>query len=214
MVDGANLSINRDGSCERRLGLDVEVAGGAVEGISFSDTAVATVVRAWRNVNGDASKNFCIVQVGTDIHFFDFGVTPLSSGYIGFIDIRPYCVSTTNAAKEAIQVTATGSALVIVNKYCEPLWVIYNQETRTFSLSSRKLKMRDFAGFPDALKVNERPVLLSPAHLYNLLNQGWGDTINELGVDNSGSGTATGGGSGGGGTSTGFGTETIEVLAQ
>ena len=214
MVDGANVTINRDGSCERRLGFDVEVAGGRVLDILFVDNAVATVARAWNNVNGDASKNFCIVQVGLKISFFDFGVTPLSDGYIGEVDISPFCVSTTSAAKEAIQVAATGSALLIVNKYCDPLWVDYNVDTSTFTLSSIKLKMRDFGGLPDGFKISERPTSLSVLHLYNLLNQGWSDTLNEVGVDNSGSGTASGGSSSGGGAYGGFGTELVKTLVD
>lgn len=206
MVSGANISINRDGSCERRAGLDVEVAGDKVVDILFSDNSVTVIARTWKNVNGDASKNFCVVQIGTAIHFFNLGVTPLSDGYVGSIDISGFCVSTTKASKEPIQVSTIGSSLIIVNKYCDPLWVDFTTDTSTFTLSNIKLKMRDFSGLPDGLKITERPTTLSTLHLYNLMNQGWSDTLNEAGIDNTGYGTAAGGATTGGGSEAGFGT--------
>ena len=201
MTDGNNIFINRDGSCERRLGFDIETGGSTIpqtETLLSNDKAIKAVT--WKNVNGDPSKNFIIAQMGNDLHFFDAAAAPLSGGYIDSIDLSVYAISSLSA-NEPIAIATTTMAAIITNKYCDPLWVIYNDTLAKFEVSTLVLKIRDFAGLPDGLKVAERPTTISVAHQYNLLNQGWADTATSTAPDYTGTATATGGeGSTGGGT--------------
>ncbi len=204
MTDGNNVFINRDGSCERRLGFDIETGGSVVtetETLLSDDKAVKAIV--WRNVNGDPAVNLIIAQMGTRLHFFDAASNPLSDGYLDTIDLMTYAVST-KAANEPISLATTSMSAIIANKYCDPIWVIYNRDRDELEVSSLVLKIRDFSGLPDGLKIAERPTTISVAHQYNLLNQGWADTDSSTAPDYTGYGSATGGeGSTGGGSSSG-----------
>lgn len=203
MTDGENIALRRDGSCVRRKGIDTEFGGNTVSGTRqvIPNNHVVKAV-TWKNVNGDPSKNICVVQAGTSLHFFDMSYVPLSDGFIDTVDMSQFSINTTNVASEPISATPTTLALLIVNKYCEPIWVIYDDETQELEVSNLILKIRDFGGLPDGLKIAEKPTTLSAAHQYNLLNQGWADTALSTAPDLTGDGTSTGGsGTTGGGTS-------------
>lgn len=194
MTDGDNIYLRRNGSCVRRKGIDTEVGGSTITDTRqvIPDNHAVKAVE-WKNVNGDPSKNICIVQAGTSLHFFDMSYVPLSDGWIDVVDISPFAINTTKAASEPIEAASTTLALVIVNKYCEPLWVMYDAETGELEVSNLILKIRDFAGLPDGLKIGERPGVLSASHYYNLLNQGWGDESTSTTPDYTGGGTSAGG---------------------
>lgn len=216
MTDGDNINVLRNGSCVRRKGVDTEPLG---EPVSSSTThlidANAIKVVPWKNVNGDPSKNICLVQTGLVVHFFDMSKTPLSSGWIAKIDLASYATDSAKMANEPIAATSTSLALIIVNRYCEPIWVMYDSETNELEVSNLVLKIRDFSGIPDGLRLAERPTTLSVAHQYNLLNQGWADEATSTQVDLTGEGTEAGGsGTTGGGTTSGSGDRTDRILTE
>lgn len=216
MTDGDNIYLRRNGSCVRRKGIDTEVGGSTITNTRqvIPDNHAVKAVE-WKNVDGDPSKNICIVQAGTSLHFFDMSYVPLSDGWIDVIDMSPFAINTTKAASEPIEAASTTLALVIVNKYCEPIWVMYDAETGELEVSNLILKIRDFFGIPDGLRLAERPTTLSVAHQYNLLNQGWADEATSTQVDLTGEGTEAGGsGTTGGGTTSGSGDRTDRILAE
>lgn len=216
MTDGDNIYLRRNGSCVRRKGIDTEIGGSTITDTRqvIPDNHAVKAVE-WKNVNGDPSKNICIVQAGTSLHFFDMSYVPLSNGWIDVVDISPFAINTTKAASEPIEAASTTLALVIVNKYCEPLWAMYDAETGELEVSNLILKIRDFSGIPDGLRLAERPTTLSVAHQYNLLNQGWADEATSTQVDLTGEGTEAGGsGTTGGGTTSGSGDRTDRILAE
>lgn len=204
LTDGDNIEITRKGVLKRRLGIDIETGGSTIpetESILSDTRAVKSVV--WKNVNGDPSTNFLIAQKGNDLHFFDMSYSPLSDGYIAQINLSDYAVNSTLSANEPISITETTSCAIIFNKYCDPIYVAFRTEDEAFEVGPIILKIRDFTGLPDGLKISERPTTLSVAHAYNLLNQGWKDSSIDSGIDYTGSGTVIGGsGTTGGGTTT------------
>lgn len=198
--DMLNIQVDIKGTAKVRLGLEPE------EGFEFVNSVVqnlSTAVTAleWKNVNGDPATNFLIVQIGTGLFFYDLNELSVSSSYIGTVDFSSVCVSTVDAGLSPIEAKESTIGLVCVNQYADPFVVMYDSTASEFVLSRLVLKVRDFVGMPDGLRIDENPTTLSNLHLYNLLNQGWGEVGDSGLADSSGSGTEGGGPSSGGGGS-------------
>ena len=213
MTDGKNIDIKRNGSCERRKGLDIESAGYAQLTSSFrtsSSEAMKSVV--WKNVNGNPAKSFLLCQTGNQITIYDLSFSPIVDGFVGGFNLSSYSINSTASANEPIGITAVTKYAILVNKYCEPLFLFFDEETEDLTIGTLILKIRDFAGLPDGLKIDERPTTLSLSHRYNLLNQGWSDNQTVVDIDLTGNGTIDGGnGSSGGGTTSDNGDTKITV---
>lgn len=198
--DMLNIQVDIKGVAKVRLGLDEEVD------FQYADTGVTSLSMAvnaleWKNVNGDPSTNFLVLQIGTYLFFYDMDSLSVSAALIGSADFSTVCVSTASAALAPIEAKESTVGLVCVNQYADPFIVIYDNDENEFILSRLVLKIRDFNGMPDGLRIDENPSTLSNLHLYNLLNQGWADPGDSGLGDNSGSGTEGGGISSGGGGS-------------
>lgn len=198
--DMLNIQVDIRGVAKVRLGLDEEVGFEyANAGVTSLNTAVSAL--EWKNVNGNPSTNFLVLQIGTRLYFYDMDSLSVSAALIGNADFSSVCVSVANATLSPIEAKESTVGLVCVNQYADPFVVIYDEAANEFILSRLVLKVRDFNGMPDGLRIDENPTTLSNPHLYNLLNQGWADPGDSGLADNSGSGTEGGGPSTGGGGS-------------
>ncbi len=178
-LDEENFVLNRDGSRQRRLGIDYEdsyVLSSNIATTTFSDLAITC--HEWKNAANDGLYNFAVVQTGATLRFYSLSSSSISAGAKSFtIDLTTYKTSfATNIGSEPIQ-TATGKGyLFVVSKDTEPFYVSYNPTADTISVTQITLKQRDFLGISDGLAVDEQPTTLTDSHKYNLLNQGWDTT--------------------------------------
>lgn len=170
-VDEQNFVIKRDGSRERRFGLDIEDTG------VFTSTGVlsASVPKEkfqsylWVAAGNDASVNITVVAVGNTLWFFDAGAeilsgSPLNSGN---------SLSLSTSGDTELQFTTVAGDLYIVNGSQQITSLSYDQDSDTVTSRTFRIKIRDFFGVEDGLRVDERPAALSISHNYNLRNQGW-----------------------------------------
>lgn len=198
--DMLNVEVDHKGTAKKRKGLRPEPLGVVVNSVIPSlDNAVAAI--EWKNVNGRPNVNFLVLQAGTTLHFYNLDSSTISTAYIDSVDFSSVCVSVTSAAAAAIDGKSCSIGLICVNQYADPFIVIFDEDNNKFLLQKLVLKIRDFLGMPDGLRIDENPTTLSNPHFYNLMNQGWVE-IGDSGLeDSTGSGTEGGSPStGGGGT--------------
>ena len=191
-IDEANFVLNRDGSRQRRLGMERE-EGVGTHNISYA-TAPAGDIRVnlfeWNNVAGIAGKSFIVCQVHDEILIMDRADETLkSSAYVK----QRYFVSMGQVSKRA-SFTAIDGKLIIA--YGQPTIRIItytpadNGTPDSFSFEDRGIKIRDLFGVEDIFEetigstvynrdllspefINYRPTEAGEEHHYNLRNQGW-----------------------------------------
>lgn len=173
-LDEDNFVLNRDGSRERRLGMDYEAGHVDVPTTVVVPNSgdVATTSIRWNNAGGDASKNLIVVQVGNQIQVFDASLSPISGSVIyskTFTDVavdRPFSYTVV----DGVMVIATGRKEISTLKYANGVVV----------LEDKTLFIRDLFGVTDVVDgvnlrqgngVTIRPTTRTQTHTYNLRNQ-------------------------------------------
>jgi len=170
-IDEENFLLNRDGSRQRRLGMNYEagyseVDTGFVESV-IDDYAIETY--RWDNVGSDSNVSIGIVQVGPYLWFVDLYADAQSASLlnggsslkVGVNGVNPYQFSSVNG----ILIVTTGET--------NPLGLEYNSATDSITSTEITIKIRDMIGLDDFLDIDENPTTLSAYHKYNLFNQGW-----------------------------------------
>lgn len=190
-TEADNVVFDSTGRVTRRLGFDIEAAGTFATGVTKVDGEVHTSY-IWQAPSGQGNRVFYVVQEGADIDFFDAS-TSLELGdnlHLGGFSLDTYIAegSDEDAAFFACQFASGNGDLFIVNPACEPIYVSYDHNADTFSVTEISIIERDFEGLEDGLDDTERPTATiagiessNPAHLYNLYNQGWyiGDALDQ-----------------------------------
>lgn len=178
--DEANFILNRDGTRNRRFGVDYESLGSQVAtGINesvFSQGAVNTFL--WENVAENPDLNFSAIQVCNKVFFFDTTVNaPSTNGLKGSIVISG------SDGTSSFSFTAVDGILVIATGEKDFTTVSYTEATNTFTQTQQRILVRDLWGLEDPLDGKDisvggntiiEPAFLTNAHLYNLRNQSWG----------------------------------------
>lgn len=174
VMDSDNTRYNKKGTVTRRLGINHEAGH-----LSAGDVPVGSVSRSfiWNGVGFEGRRTFLVTQSGSLINFFEAqsgGVysTGIKSFDIDLLDYSSGVASVTIADKPASFAFGLGK-LFIVHPYCEPIYVTYDDATDSITVVEYPIEIRDFEGVEDTLDIDERPVLLSALHKYNLWNQGW-----------------------------------------
>jgi hypothetical protein len=165
-LDEENCVLNRDGSRQRRLGMDFEDDFVLRSVTVLPDDAVASF--RWKNAANDVNNQFAVVQAGQQLFIFDASATSISANLIATVNLASYITG-----KTPIQVASGLGYLFVVGGTSAPLYLSYNPGTGAVSITQYTIKIRDFFGLDDGLAVNTTPASLSTEHNYNLLNQGW-----------------------------------------
>lgn len=175
--DEQNFELNKDGTRDRRLGMDYET-GYQLRLFGVSNTVAFNTFR-WKSPGGIANKEFLVTQVGSFIYFYDNtkeAISPnLVMGYeIGSAD-----------SNNRFSFTSVGKYLVVATGKKELVGFAYENDVVT--KFEYRLKIRDLFGI-DAFynisgtnedlttdeRIDYRPATLTDAHAYNLRNQSWG----------------------------------------
>lgn len=166
--DETNCVLNRNGSRQRRLGMDFEDSF-ALRSVTVNATTAVNCFR-WENAANNPDYQFAVVQIGNDLLVFNANATSISNSFIGQVSI-PALGGVANCQ------AANGSGyLFLTNGVSDPQYLSYNPSTNTVTAGSITMLIRDVFGVDDGLDVTNRPATLSAAHDYNLRNQGWTTT--------------------------------------
>lgn len=178
-VDEINFVLNRDGSRQRRLGMDFENENTLVQTlgnyVTFPDYNINTY--KWDNVNNDPTVSLGVVQVGNALWFVDLFSNNLSSnvknGGVGFV-INSANVGFTASGTTLMDFTSIDGTLIVASsEFDNPIAISYDAGSDSVKGTQIQIDVRDIWGVADGLAVDERPATLSDEHKYNLLNQGW-----------------------------------------
>lgn len=169
--DEVNFELYRDGTRGRRMGMD-KYSSSFVSSASLTSFVdqTATNTFVWSGVNEDYSKEFLVVQTGTELKFFDLSVSPTPTTPIGAITISG------DKSRRFSFATVRGH-LVVANGAKSVYSIDYKDGT--FNYTPIDLLVRDVWGVEESdasLEADEaiQPTSLSNAHRYNLQNQSWG----------------------------------------
>lgn len=175
-TDELNTVIKRKGSRSRRLGIDYEPD--STDSI-LENSAQNSIISEfyWKAVGNDASLNFLVLQVGSDIRFYDTSSAPLSDGLKSFsFSLLDYMTTTATEAQvesSYVQMANGKGFLFVVQEFTTPFLVNYLSDTDDIEIIPIIIQVRDFDGINDNLANDEEPTTLSKEHFYNLRNQGW-----------------------------------------
>lgn len=171
-MDEDNFVLNRDGSRNRRLGIEYEedfvlrsLGGTSVDPVSYHE---------WKINGGDSSISIGVVRVYNKLWFFNMlSRSPSSSMLNG-----GNAITLTLLSDAQIESTVINNTMIIVSKDLRyPIRLTYDSTSDIVSYEEYKVFVRDFWGVYDGLGDNERPTTLTNFHKYNLMNQGWGPSI-------------------------------------
>jgi hypothetical protein len=169
-----NCVFEPSGRITRRLGFDWE-QDYEVDNIPIGNGVVTSFF--WREVGGNGSVNFYVVQVGATLHFYDTAAGSISFGKLSdTVDITNHAIpGATEIATQACQFAYGRGYLFVTHPQCDPFYVLWDGadiESHTITV-----EIRDLVGVDDGLDVDERPTgtvgSMSAEHKYNLFNQGW-----------------------------------------
>lgn len=174
--DEENYELNRDGTRDRRLGMDYEPDFALIDTgeLLSSIDGVGINTFKWFSVAGLIDKEFLVAQVNQKLFFFDLNSTTLSDdGFIGQTTLSsfPTEVRYSFAALEGKLVVAAGTSSIAV--------VTYDIDDETFSSEYSRLKTRDVWGVESKVgnwetDVSYRSSTIDNPQYYNLQNQSWG----------------------------------------
>ena len=171
-VDEANFVLNRDGSRQRRYGMDLEEGATATAVPSMTSAAIGVSSHEWVNAGNTITNQFAVVQVGDKLLVYNASASSISSSLIATIDASSVIVDET----QLIQSDCGMGFFFFTSGTGAPAVLEYVGTTVT--MRTIDIKIRDFFGVYDGLRVDEKPATLSDAHKYNLYNQGWDATKN------------------------------------
>lgn len=186
--EGFNVTPNVDGSIERRSGLDYEVlATYHPSAIDASQRDLwAFTVESWNSVGGNGNLDFFVVQAGPIIHFYASATGTVSAQKKAFtINLNDFGFTGRSGDPGTSSIKAIGAhgKLIITNRDCEPILVIYDSSTDTITTQQLVLLIRDFDGIRSPKAPSEElteaewtALSFWPHALYNLYNQGWQDS--------------------------------------
>lgn len=186
-----NVDVELNGKAGRRLGLEPETNFNLPVDVNSGDTSTwldgytLDVIKdqgidnyEWKSVDNVSGLTYRVVRIGNTLYVYDEGGSVLSNSLKRVIDISGFAtINAEDAAKGSFSATSGKGLLICAGEGYEPFYVKYVFNTDTWSTTQINIKIRDFEGVDDGLEIEERPVNLSNEHKYNLLNQGWTDTI-------------------------------------
>lgn len=176
-ADEENFVLNRDGSRERRLGMDLENNHEWLDsGITKEDIdKFGFNTFNWTEVEGEVETEFLVVQFDNRLYFFDVESSSISrEGYKGLLGIPEFPIHTdfSFANIEGNLVVVAGADRFAVVSYKDDRFTYYLDRIMIRDVFG--LENSGYKNFDDDISYRGR--LLPFTHYYNLQNQSWGIT--------------------------------------
>lgn len=179
-LDEENFVLSRDGSRQRRLGVDYESGftyqGSSVLSLYLNTTDVRVTTYRWDNVNNNPAVSLGVVCTNNTLYFYDLYASSPSSS------LKDSTILAYSPVKDVPQFTTIGGKLIVVSGVWNSIDLIsYDEGTETINITSLTPKVRDLWGIDERdllsvknnLPIEERPSTDYPTHRYNCYNQGW-----------------------------------------
>lgn len=176
-LDELNMKLKKDGTRERRLGMDYESGYGTkATGLSAAVLSGARLTAyRWSQASGNTHTEIGVIQVGNALYFIDLLTSAPSANYL--IGGNPLTFTGVDNAAIFNFATINNWLIVVSSGLTDPYAVSYDKDTDTITAYSAPIMVRDLWGVHDNLGENDRPTTLSSEHHYNLRNQGWDDNV-------------------------------------
>lgn len=175
-LDEDNFVLKRNGSRERRLGVDYE-AGYALVPTSLASTVIdgsRQSFHKWENPGGDTTVSIGVVRIYNKLWFVDLLTDAPSANLLN----GGAAITITGLANAEIETTVINNLFIIVSENLpNPIQLTYTPSTDTVTQTTVSILVRDLWGIDDTLAVDSRPTTISTSHKYNLRNQGWSTKI-------------------------------------
>ena len=141
-----NFLLNRTGSIQRRLGMEYEAAHVLRDSGKTAASLAASAINfnVWNNVSNKPTLRFGVVQIGSDLWFFDLFKDTLSAN----IKNSGLAVNTTGIGNTIATVSAINGYLIVTSKEFSPFYLEYDEATDTITKTSIAFPM------PDVLRNN------------------------------------------------------------
>jgi len=180
-VSEENFELNRDGTRDRRRGMDFETPFGLVE--TNQDTSgypdnYGDSTYIWKSVGGNGGIEFLIIQFRNSLYFYNNLENNISAdGFVDFLTIPEFPTDTrfSFATVDGNLVAVAGVDTVCVVEFAEP---------DVFTYTLKRIRVRDVWGLEiNGFGVNDqyetddtwRGSATTPEkQIYNLQNQSWG----------------------------------------
>ena len=175
-LDEDNFDLRIDGSRVRRLGVDYE------QGYSLISTGIVDAIlegtkkshHRWDFPGGATNKVIGVVRAYNKLWFLNL----LSATPSGALLNGGTSITITGLANAEIETSVINNKMVLVSTDLDyPVLLEYNPITDVVSQSTFPIQVRDVWGVNDGISTQTRPTTLTNTHWYNLVNQGWSDTI-------------------------------------
>lgn len=189
-----NVDVELEGTCSRRLGLELEtgfnfptdvnnfstnyLGGHTLDDLIASDIYIST----WDTVDNVPGLTYYVIRIGHRLYIYDASGETLSDSLVRVVNIEPHILNENTAASGVFSTTSGKGLLICVGEGYKPFYVKCDIGAgNAWSTHDIDIRIRDFEGVDDGLKVDERPTTLSDEHRYNLENQGWLQHIDSFG---------------------------------
>lgn len=170
-LDEENFVLKRDGTRERRLGMDEIEDSGSFLIDAVGSTSYAYTEFIWNAPGGDTTKQFLVAQAGNAIDIFDLSTAPytlLSNIILPFSE-----------TSKKMGFASVGGFLVVVDGNANVMVIKHIPGGSPFVTTGKTIKVRDLWGIQESNAGLEaypalRTTVLTESHKYNLANQSWG----------------------------------------
>jgi len=176
--DMLNMEISDTGEALRRRSATLESTG-ALASITGTYASDRVNVVQWADAGQDRDVDLVAAQVGKWLLVWKKDQTTMTGGFLLKLDVTTVGtgIASSYASRVWDMVRGSDGALYLFTGVNHPLSIIYNFGT-SFTNLELNLKVRDTVGITNLSqpKVDANPATLTPAHNYNLQNQGWSST--------------------------------------
>jgi hypothetical protein len=179
-IDLDNVNLQRDGSIQRRLGVDVTSTTAYSSETQAIQANYPLATYLWRNPANIANTTFLVSVRYNEIVVKDVSTTT----DWGTATVVPW-VSDPSASTTASVMNNTSDFPTVFRPYAGhliltggrvwPSYLTYNPDTGEVERTLIEFSIRDLKGIDMGATVDDRPTTLTESHYYNLLNQGWDD---------------------------------------
>lgn len=152
LVDGENFVLKRDGSLERRLGIDYEnLFSKITTGLTQEQIAEGrSAFYRWNSPSGDSSLSIGVIRVYNKFWFVDLLKSNPSGNLLTIGESNSKSITISALTTSDVQFANLNNQLVIVSQdLAKPIIFTYNTDTGYITSSKIKIKIRDFFGVAD-----------------------------------------------------------------
>lgn len=167
-LDEENFVLNKDGSRQRRLGIEPE---SGYEGITIGPSPFSKKVFQsfkWFNAGNNTNNEFIVVQCNNRVDIYNNTSTSLSSTKVfsHTFESLPNNQLLGFASIEGLLIITTGIPEITV--------ISYNEEAESFSVSTDRLLVRDMWGISETVSGTETPNPVAPINIVAYWKNGGG----------------------------------------